>query len=124
VLEEMPVQETLDGIAELRKVSAGGIQPGGIIVNMTRPPWPVARVGDIEELAVGLKAAGLEDQALATDLAAELADEERTVRSQRAQRRMLDGAGQPCYELPLLADEIDLAALYRLAELLREQGVA
>src|SRR5499427_2721447 len=35
LLEEMPVQETLDGIAELRLL--GGIKPGGIIVNMTRP---------------------------------------------------------------------------------------
>jgi len=125
LLEEMPVQETLDGIAELRTVSGGGIQPGGIFINMTRPPWPTAKVGDIETLAVGLKAAGLDDcQTLAADLAAELADEERTVRAQRAQRRLLDEAGQPCYELPLITDEIDLAALYRLAESLREQGAA
>src|ERR1700732_4214565 len=34
-LEEMPVQETLDGIAELRKIK--GIQVGGVIVNMARP---------------------------------------------------------------------------------------
>jgi hypothetical protein len=37
LLEEMPVQETLDGIAELREIGTGGIQPGGIIVNMMRP---------------------------------------------------------------------------------------
>ena len=36
LLEEMPVQETLDGIAELREVGKGGIQPGGIMVNMMR----------------------------------------------------------------------------------------
>ena len=36
LLEEMPVQETLDGIAELRNVGHGGIQPGGIVVNMMR----------------------------------------------------------------------------------------
>ena len=34
-LEEMPVQETLDGIAELREIK--GIQVGGVIVNMARP---------------------------------------------------------------------------------------
>jgi hypothetical protein len=125
LLEEVPVQETLDGIAELRTVSGGGIQPGGIFINMTRPPWPTAKVSDIETLVVGLKAAGLDDcQSLAADLAAELADEERTVRAQRAQRKLLDEAGQPCYELPLITDEIDLAALYRLAEALREQGAA
>ena len=34
-LEEMPVQETLDGIAELRAIP--GMQVGGIVVNMARP---------------------------------------------------------------------------------------
>ena len=36
-LEEMPVQETLDGIAELRELTGGAIRPGGIIINMARP---------------------------------------------------------------------------------------
>ena len=35
VLEEMPVQETLDGINELTQLD--GIRPGAIIVNMARP---------------------------------------------------------------------------------------
>ena len=35
LLEEMPVQETIDGIAELR---ADDLPVGGIFVNMTRPP--------------------------------------------------------------------------------------
>ncbi len=39
LLEEMPVQETLDGIAELSDVASGGIQPGGIMVNMVRRSW-------------------------------------------------------------------------------------
>src|SRR5262249_52500806 len=34
-LEEMPVQETLDGIAEIRSIP--GMQVGGIVINMTRP---------------------------------------------------------------------------------------
>ena len=151
LLEEMPVQETLDGIGELRNVGDGGIQPGGIFVNMmreaelTRRKAPgkatpgkaapgTANLGkmtlgsktrDTHALEVALKAAGLgEDTALAADLADELADEARTARSQRAQRRLLDHAGQPCYELPLITDGIDLAALYRLAEGLRDQGAA
>ena len=136
LLEEMPVQETLDGIAELRKVGNGGIQPGGILVNMMRDAELAGRRGagkttlgsktrDTHALEVALKAAGLgEDGGLAADLADELADEARTARSQRAQRRLLDEAGQPCYELPLITDGIDLAALYRLAEALRDQGAA
>src|SRR5689334_5432663 len=34
VLEEMPVQETIDGITELRK---GGLHVGGVVTNMVRP---------------------------------------------------------------------------------------
>lgn len=34
LLEEMPVQETADGVAELR---AAGIPVGGVVINMTRP---------------------------------------------------------------------------------------
>ena len=141
LLEEMPVQETLDGIGELREVGKGGIQPGGIFVNMMREAELAGRKGqgratsgrttlgsktrDIPVLEVALKAAGLgEDGGLAADLAEELADEARTARAQRAQRRLLDQAGQPCYELPLITDGIDLAALYRLAEALRAQGAA
>ena len=32
--------------------------------------------------------------------------------------------GQPCYDLPLITDGMDLAGLYRLAGALREQGAA
>jgi len=147
LLEEMPVQETLDGIAELREIGKGGIQPGGIMVNMMRQAELAGRPGhggtgshahaaagratlgsrarDTEALEQALKAAGLGDDAdLAGDLAAELADEARTARAQRAQRRLLDEVGQPCYELPLVTEGIDLAALYRLAKALRDQGAA
>jgi Anion-transporting ATPase len=148
LLEEMPVQETLDGIAELGEIGDGGIRPGGIMVNMMRStglcdespaadaadgspdpadgsPDPRARRLNLDALAVGLKAAGLgDDGRLAADLADELADEMRTARAQREQRRQLDAAGQPCYELPLISDGMDLAGLYRLAAALREQGGA
>jgi anion-transporting ArsA/GET3 family ATPase len=130
LLEEMPVQETLDGIAELKDVAGGGIQPGGIMVNMVRHSW--TELGDADEaeghaqaLEIALKAAGLgEDAKLAADLAAELADEAKTEVTQSERRRTLDTAGQPCYELPLISDGIDLAALYRLAKALRDQGAA
>ncbi|HEX9030773.1 MAG TPA: ArsA-related P-loop ATPase [Streptosporangiaceae bacterium] len=136
LLEEMPVQETLDGITELKEISQGAIAAGGIVVNMMRKaelaePAAHARgtlgskARDIGALELALKAAGLgEDTQLAADLAAELADEARTARAQRAQRRLLNAPGQPCYELPLITDGIDLAALYRLAGALREQGAA
>ena len=74
---------------------------------------------------MGLKAAGLEDsQALAAFLAAELAEQARTDAGQQVQRRRLDKARQPCYELPMITDGMDLGGLYRLAAALRDQGAA
>lgn len=133
VLEEMPVQETLDGIAELRSLTGGAIQAGGIMINMTRPlalrpdelRTAADGVLDEDELALGLKAAGLDDtRALAADLAAELTEQARTALGQQEQRQRLDEPGQPCYELPMIADGMDLGGLYRLAAALRQQGAA
>jgi len=130
-LEEMPVQETLDGIAELRTL--GGIRPGAIIVNMTRPvalaPGQLRAAADGEldqaQLALGLKSAGLDDSAgLAAALATELCDQARTALGQEAQQQRLDTADRPCYHLPWINGGMDLAGLYRLASLLREQKAA
>jgi len=131
VLEEMPVQETLDGIAELR--SLGGIRPGGIIVNMARPlalpPDQVqaAADGNLDQaqLALGLKLAGLDDSSgLAGPLAAELSAQAKTALGQELQQERLDTAGQPCYQLPWISGDIGLAGLYRLASALRQQKAA
>jgi hypothetical protein len=131
LLEEMPVQETLDGIAELRTL--GGIRAGGIIVNMTRPvPLPAgqlvaAAAGELDQaqLAMGLKSAGLDDTtALAAALAAELSEQARTALAQAVQEERLETAGQPCYQLPWITGGMDLAGLYRLAAALRQQGAA
>ena len=130
VLEEMPVQETLDGIAE---VGGLGLQPGGIMINMVHPlamsaaQLRTAATGSVDEdeLVLGLKAAGLDDsRRLASALAAELVEHARTVTGQRAQRRRLAGPGQPRYDLPMINDGIDLAGLYRIAAALRDQGAA
>jgi anion-transporting ArsA/GET3 family ATPase len=133
VCEEMPVQETLDGIAELAALPGGGLQIGGIIVNMTRPlALPEGQVAaaaegrlDTAELALGLKAAGLdESRTLAGELAAELTEHARSAQAQQRQRDRLDAPGAPVYELPWLSDGIDLGGLYRLAATLRDQGAA
>jgi anion-transporting ArsA/GET3 family ATPase len=133
VLEEMPVQETLDGIAELRGLAQGGLQLGGIMINMVRPEelsddqLRAAADGTLDEheLEVGLKAAGIEDRrGLAASLLSELAQHGREALAQRAQRARLAEGGQPRYELPLINGLMDLAGLYRLAAALREQGAA
>ena len=122
-LEEMPVQETLDGIAELRAMKS--IQVGGIVVNMALPSMiedPLAPA-DPGRLAASLKAAEL-DPGLATDLAAELGEHARQIAAQDMARTELELAGQPLYELPTLNDVVDLAGLYTLAKDLRDQGAA
>jgi Anion-transporting ATPase len=135
LLEEMPVQETLDGISELHAISGGAIRPGGIVINMVRPSLAAVPDGtrqgggpgdaDVEELALGLKTAGFDDaRQLAADLAAELADETRAEAARNQQREALQAAGLPAYDLPFIADGIDLAGVYRLAAALREQGAA
>jgi hypothetical protein len=133
VLEEMPVQETLDGIAGLHGLAGGGIQAGGIMINMVRPvvlapdQLRAAASGSVDEheLALELKAAGLDDSLrLAADLAVELTEHARTAVAQREQQRKLAAPGQPCYELPMISDGMDLAGLYRLAAALRDQGAA
>ncbi len=132
-LEEMPVQEVLDGIAELRELPGGAIQVGGIMINMVRPmelpPGELREVAagsvDEHELAIGLKAAGLGDSLrLAGDLAAELTEHAVATVGQELQRRRLRKPGQPRYDLPMITDGIDLGGLYRLAAALRDQGAA
>jgi anion-transporting ArsA/GET3 family ATPase len=131
VLEEMPVQETLDGIAELRQL--GAIRPGSVIVNMTRPlalppeQLQAAADGELDQaaLALGLKSAGLDRSSeLAGALAAELSDQAKTALAQNLQADRLAEVGQPGYQLPWISGGIDLAGLYRLAAALRTQRAA
>ncbi len=132
-LEEMPVQETLDGIAELHELTGDAIRPGGIFINMARPATLdsadlAAAAGgtlDISELAVGLKAAGISDNhGLAADLMTELKEHALQVALQDRERDELRTSGRPLYELPMIPEGIDLASLYQLAAALRQQGAA
>jgi len=132
-LEEMPVQETLDGIAELHELTGDAIRPGGIFINMTRPAMlgeadlAAAAAGtlDTSELAVGLKAAGIsDDNGLAADLITELHEHALQVALQSREREELVTSGRPLYELPIIPEGIDLAGLYQLAATLRDQGAA
>ena len=125
LLEEMPVQETVDAVTELR---AAHLPVGSVIVNMTRPPLlpePVLAAGRIDtaELRAGLAAAGL-DAKLAPALAAEAVEHAERWRVEDDNRGTLIGLGLPTIELPFLAGPIDLGGLYELAELLRPEEVA
>ncbi|WP_327296176.1 MULTISPECIES: ArsA-related P-loop ATPase [unclassified Streptomyces] len=123
LLEEMPVQETVDGIAELR---AADLPVGNVIVNMVRPTLldeqTVRTVsGDRrKEVAKALTRAGVSGAAkLVTPLLAEAVDHAERVELEREQRAVLAGLELPAYELPLLGDGMDLAGLYQLATELR-----
>ncbi|MDH6111522.1 anion-transporting ArsA/GET3 family ATPase [Kitasatospora sp. MAP12-15] len=139
LLEEMPVQETVDGFTELR---AAGLPTGGVVVNMVRPPVldaaAVAAVhGDHrEEVALALVEAGLggRSRTAATRRAAveplldPLLDQAREhaerVALEHDQRADLGALELPTYELPLLSGGVDLGGLYRLAGELKAQGAA
>ncbi|MFD6548486.1 ArsA family ATPase [Streptomyces sp. NPDC058398] len=134
LLEEMPVQETADGIAELR---AAKLPVGRVIVNMVRPALlddvdlELAKAAPRSAIAKSLSSAGL-GGARRGGLAERLVDpllqqageyaERYTLETE--QRSVLVEQDLPLHELPLLAEGLDLAGLYELAALLRKQGMS
>jgi anion-transporting ArsA/GET3 family ATPase len=124
LLEEMPVQETVDAVTELR---AAHLPLGSVIVNMTRPPLlpepALAGRVDAAELRAGLAAAGL-DAKLAPALAAEAVEHAERWQVEDDNRNTLTELGLPTIELPFLPGPVDLGGLYELAELLRPDEAA
>ncbi|WP_424213015.1 ArsA family ATPase [Streptomyces sp. BI20] len=135
LLEEMPVQETADGIEELR---AAGLAVGRVFVNMTRPHHldpAMARTVDTEAGRAGIlrsltraglggPRAGTPPEALVTALLTEAEEHAARVELEREQRAALTGIDVPAYELPLLGEGVDAAGLYRLAGIVRERVTA
>ncbi|WP_351229660.1 ArsA-related P-loop ATPase [Streptomyces sp. NPDC002133] len=128
LLEEMPVQETADGVAELR---GADLPTGKVIVNMVRPHLldeeavrTAATAARRKDIAKSLTAAGVSGAArLVGPLLAQAAEHAQRVELEREQRAVLAGLGLPTYELPLLNEGVDLAGLYQLATELRKLGV-
>ena len=76
-------------------------------------------------LTAGLEKAGLDaPEDLVAVLAAEAADHAARVALEERGRDALAGLSRPTYELPLLADAVDLGGLYALAQALEDQGMA
>ncbi len=119
VLEEMPVQETLDGVEELTRA---GLPVGHVVVNLVRPS--LLSQDTVEALETGrltaktvapvLAKAGLPRDAAATLVADGVGHVERQ-QLQKRQQQVIDECGQPHLELPLLTGGIDLGALQELA---------
>ncbi|MFI7603579.1 ArsA-related P-loop ATPase [Micromonospora sp. NPDC049366] len=116
LLEEMPVQETVDAIEELTSL---GFPVGRVIVNGTRPPLPAGRVVTTTELRRGLLAAGLPaDREIVAGLHDEARDQVVRRELEDSLRADLVELGLPLTELPLLPDGVDRAGLAALAEAL------
>jgi len=132
VLEEMPVQETADGIDELR---ADRLPVGAVIVNQVRPQdlsadeLDAARAGTLDRARIerdladgGLATVGDPAcAALVDDLLAEAADHAERRALEDSQRALVAALDVPSCELPRIAAGIDLGSLYELAGVLREQ---
>jgi anion-transporting ArsA/GET3 family ATPase len=130
VLEDMPVQETADGIEELRKA---GLPVGGVVVNLLRSKElddearDRALRGELprEEIEAGLEAAGIKPgKTLVDGLLQEAREHAERRELEDEQRARIDELAVPVYELPRLPDGVDLGGLYELAACLCEQGMA
>jgi anion-transporting ArsA/GET3 family ATPase len=130
VLEDMPVQETADGIEELRK---DDLPVGGVVVNLLRgrelddDDRDVVLTGQAprEEIETALTEAGIDPSARVVEgLLAEGREHAERRALEDEQRRRIDKLDVPTYELPRLPDGIDLGGLYELAADLIDQGMA
>jgi anion-transporting ArsA/GET3 family ATPase len=129
LLEEMPIQETIDGVDELR---AANLPVGGVIVNMTRPSlltdeeMAMVTAGSlpVQQIEESLVEAGVtsEVSAIAQNLIREGLDHSRRVQLEERELERLNDLDLPVLQLPYLAGGIDLSSLYELAGALSEQG--
>lgn len=129
VLEDMPVQETGDGIEELR---AAKLPVGGVIVNLVRPQdlddderrSLIDDTADRGVIRTSLEKVGVEvDETMVEGLVEEGRDHAERRALEDEQRGIVEALDVPSYELPRLPGGIDLAGLYELAEILSEEGL-
>ncbi|TDO59768.1 anion-transporting ArsA/GET3 family ATPase [Kribbella sp. VKM Ac-2571] len=122
LLEEMPVQETLDAVGQLEALD---LRIGSIVVNMVRNSpldddalaLAVKEKLPAAELTRGLKAAGLTiGDDLVKTLASEAHDHAIRVGLERENRDRIDALSKQVTELTLQPDGIDQGTLIDLAE--------
>ncbi len=127
LLEEMPVQETVDGVHQL---TGAGLPVGAIVVNkvreerLSKTDLTKAAAGrlDLDAVGAALADAGLTEPGLAKVLAEEAAEHARRVALQQEQRAELAALDVPLVELPLLPEAVDLGTVNRLADRLGDAG--
>jgi len=129
LLEALPIQETIEAIAELEALD---LPVGSVIVNRNIPAFlpddalgPAADgVIDADAVRAGLSHAGITmtDNEFA-GLLTETIEHASRVRARAESATDLEGLNVPRLDLPTIADGVDLGSLYELAEILAEQGV-
>jgi anion-transporting ArsA/GET3 family ATPase len=117
LLEEMPVQETLDAVADL---TANGFSVGSIVVNRARPALiedgmlGEGNTADAKVIAAGLRKADL-PVALSVSLAQEMTQYADRLELQAANAARLDAVDLPRITLPDLNPPVELGELNELA---------
>ena len=130
LLEEMPVQETVDTIADLR---AAGMPVGGIVINQVRE---AILTSDLlreaaretisrEDVAADLTRVRVRaTDALVDGLLAEARDHAKRVTLERDEAKIIQGLRRPTYRLPSLPEGVDANGIREMAETLAAEGMA
>ncbi len=129
LLEALPIQETIEAIAELEELD---LPIGSVIVNRNIPAFLPADdlakaaegVIDADGVRAGLSRAGikLSDEDFA-GLLTETIEHATRVEARAESAQELENVRMPLLELPTIPDGVDLGSLYELAEVLAQQGV-
>lgn len=129
LLEEMPVQETLDAAHELERL---GLRVGALVINQERERAltdaavkSLRQDADMSALEKDLATAGLRvGPTLVNGLAQAGIDLADRLDLEQQERAELAELNRPTYHLPLLSHGLDAGGLRELAEALTEQGMA
>jgi anion-transporting ArsA/GET3 family ATPase len=130
LLEEMPVQETVDTIDQLR---ATGLPIGGVVINQVREEIltldvlraatraTISRTDVAADLArVHVRAT----DALVDGLLTEAREHAERIALERDEAKVIAALGRPTYRLPSLAEGIDANSIRQMAETLVAEGMA
>ena len=130
LLEEMPVQETVDAVHDLR---AAKLPVGGVVINQVRDEAlpekalvPAANGGlPRDEVAAELARAGVKvTDALVDGLLVEAADHAARVALERQEAQSVLALKRPTYRLPVLPEGVEPVGVRVLADALVAQGMA
>ena len=130
LLEEMPVQETVDAVAELRAVE---MPVGGIVINQVRATILAPKALKLaarsaiprKDVAADLTRVQVRPtDAIVNGLLAEAKDHADRVALEHEAATVIADLRRPTYQLPSLSEGIDANGIRELADTLVAQGMA